>query len=51
MDGAAGDRKDALKETILESLTAILSNDHLIRSSGENRIKALEVTEGMLTIR
>ena len=46
MAGASGDRNESLKETILESLTAILSPDHVTRSNGEDQIKALEVTEG-----
>ncbi|XP_076468794.1 importin-9-like [Babylonia areolata] len=45
MAGASGDRNESLKETILESLTAILSPDHVTRSNGEDQIKALEVTE------
>ena len=40
------DRNRSLKEIIYESLTAILSPDLLVRSSGEDQIKALEVTEG-----
>ena len=46
MAGASGDRNESLKETIFESLTAILSPDHVTRSNGEDQIKALEVTEG-----
>lgn len=46
MAGAGGDRNQSLKETIYESLTAILSADHVTRSNGEDQIKALEVTEG-----
>lgn len=34
-----------MKEIIYESLTAILSPDLLVRSGGEDQIKALEVTE------
>ncbi|KAK7490568.1 hypothetical protein BaRGS_00018171 [Batillaria attramentaria] len=45
MAGAGGDRNQSLKETIYESLTAILSADHVTRSNGEDQIKALEVTE------
>ncbi|KAK7102594.1 importin-9-like [Littorina saxatilis] len=45
MAGASGDRNESLKETVLESLTAILSPDHVTRSNGEDQIKALEVTE------
>lgn len=50
MAGASGDRNESLKETIQESLTAILSPDHVTRSNGEDQIKALEVTEGMLIL-
>ena len=50
MAGASGDRNESLKETILESLTAILSPDHVTRSNGEDQIKALEVTEGMFVV-
>lgn len=46
MAGAEGDRNRSLKEIIYESLNAILSSDLLTRSSGEDQIKALEVTEG-----
>ncbi|BFZ10398.1 hypothetical protein BsWGS_13436 [Bradybaena similaris] len=45
MAGAEGDRNRSLKEIIYESLNAILSPDLLTRSSGEDQIKALEVTE------
>ncbi|KAK3762793.1 hypothetical protein RRG08_040490 [Elysia crispata] len=45
MAGADVDRNRSLKETIYESLTAILSPDLLVRSGGEDQIKALEVTE------
>ncbi|PVD24404.1 hypothetical protein C0Q70_14886 [Pomacea canaliculata] len=45
MAGASGDRNQSLKETIYESLSAILSPDHATRSNGEDQIKALEVTE------
>lgn len=48
MAGASGDRNQSLKETIYESLSAILSPDHATRSNGEDQIKALEVTEGIL---
>jgi hypothetical protein len=47
MAGAGGDRKESLKETVLASLTAILSPDQVTRSNGEEQIKALEVTEGI----
>ncbi|XP_041347809.1 importin-9-like [Gigantopelta aegis] len=40
-----GDRNRSLKEVLLESLTAILSPEHAIRTAGENQIKVLEVTE------
>ncbi|RUS86218.1 hypothetical protein EGW08_006013, partial [Elysia chlorotica] len=43
--GADVDRNRSLKEIIYESLTAILSPDLLVRSGGEDQIKALEVTE------
>lgn len=49
MAGAEGDRNRSLKEIIYESLNAILSPDLLTRSSGEDQIKALEVTEGKYT--
>ena len=41
-----GDRNRSLKEVLLESLTAILSPEHAVRTAGENQIKVLEVTEG-----
>ncbi|GFO07409.1 importin-9 [Plakobranchus ocellatus] len=45
MAGADVDRNRSLKEIIYESLNAILSPDLLVRSGGEDQIKALEVTE------
>ena len=50
MAGADVDRNRSLKETIYESLTAILSPDLLVRSGGEDQIKALEVTEGIIRL-
>lgn len=35
-----------LKETLLDSLSAVLSADQVTRKSGEEQVKALEVTEG-----
>ena len=46
---AAGEgqhRNRSLKEALFESLTAILSPLQDVRTSGEEQIKALEVTEG-----
>ena len=36
----------ALRETLIECLTHILSPEQHIRSEAENRLKLLEVTEG-----
>ena len=36
----------ALRETLIESLTHILSPEQHVRSQAENRLKLLEVTEG-----
>lgn len=46
MAGAAVERNRSLKEALFESLTAILSPIQDVRTSGEEQIKALEVTEG-----
>lgn len=43
---AGADRNLSLKEALVESLSSILSPDHDLRVSGEEQIKALEVTEG-----
>lgn len=42
----AGDHSRSLKEALVESLNAILSPIHNVRVSGEEQVKALEVTEG-----
>lgn len=42
----AGDRSRSLKEALIESLNAVLSPIHNVRVSGEEQVKALEVTEG-----
>lgn len=42
----AGDHSRSLKEALVESLNAILSPIHNVRISGEEQVKALEVTEG-----
>ena len=42
----ASERNQSLKETLLESLTAILSADQNVRRLGEDQLKVLEVTEG-----
>jgi len=47
----ASERSQSLKETLIESLTAILSPDQNIRRMGEDQLKVLEVTEGELTHR
>lgn len=41
-----GDRTHSLKEAVFESLVAILSPMQDVIKSGEDQIKALEVTEG-----
>ncbi|XP_052680706.1 importin-9-like [Crassostrea angulata] len=41
----AGDHSRSLKEALVESLNAILSPIHNVRISGEEQVKALEVTE------
>lgn len=41
------EHNQTLKEALIESLTAILSPDHKTRISGEEQVKALEVTEGI----
>jgi hypothetical protein len=41
-----GDHSRSLKEALLESLNAVLSPIHNVRVSGEEQVKALEVTEG-----
>lgn len=43
----ANERSQSLKETLLESLRAILSPDQSVRQIGEDQLKVLEVTEGM----
>jgi len=43
---AGSDRSLSLKEALIESLGSILSPDHDLRVSGEEQVKALEVTEG-----
>ena len=43
---AGSDRSMSLKEALIESLGSILSPDHDLRVSGEEQVKALEVTEG-----
>ena len=40
----------ALRETLIECLTHILSPEQHIRSNAEDRLKLLEVTEGKVTI-
>lgn len=42
----AGDHSRSLKEALVESLNAILLPIHNVRISGEEQVKALEVTEG-----
>ena len=46
MAGGDVDRSRSLKEALFESLTAILSPIQDVRASGEEQVKALEVTEG-----
>lgn len=41
------DHNQSLKEALIDSLNAILSPDHGTRISGEEQVKALEVTEGI----
>jgi len=36
-----------IKEALYEALSAVLSVDQQIRNTGEEQMKALEVTEGM----
>jgi len=43
-----GDRSRSLKEALYESLIAILSPEQAVRAAGEEQVKALEVTEGVL---
>lgn len=43
---AGADRNLSLKEALVESLGSVLSPDHDLRVSGEEQVKALEVTEG-----
>jgi hypothetical protein len=40
----------ALRETLIECLTHTLSPQQHVRSSAEDRLKLLEVTEGKITI-
>jgi hypothetical protein len=40
----------ALRETLIECLTHILSPEHHVRSKAEESLKLLEVTEGKVTI-
>ena len=42
------ERSRTLKESLFESLTAILSPMQDVRAAGEEQIKVLEVTEGMV---
>ena len=42
------DHNRTLKEALIESLSAILSPDQKTRSNGEDQVKALEVTEGII---
>ena len=42
----AGNLNVSLKEALIESLSSILSPLQNVRASGEEQIKALEVTEG-----
>ncbi|XP_071133365.1 importin-9-like [Mytilus edulis] len=42
---AGADRNLSLKEALVESLGSVLSPDHDLRVSGEEQVKALEVTE------
>ena len=46
MAGGDAERSRSLKEALFESLTAILSPVQDVRASGEEQVKALEVTEG-----
>lgn len=43
------DRGPALKQALVENLTAILSPDHDQRIGGEKNLKFLEATEGSLS--
>ena len=43
---APNEHSQSLKGALIESLTHVLSPDQKIRLSGENQVKALEVTEG-----
>jgi len=43
----AGEHSRSLKEALVESLNSILSPLQNVRASGEEQIKALEVTEGI----
>ena len=38
-----------IKEALLEALSAVLSVDQDVRNTGEEQMKALEVTEGILS--
>ena len=44
------DRNRSLKEALLESLAAVLSPEQSTRQSGEEQVKALEVTEGIAVL-
>ena len=46
----AGDHSRSLKEALVESLNAVLSPIHNVRISGEEQVKALEVTEGNIML-
>lgn len=46
MAAANEERSRALKQALIESLTAILSPDQGTRRVGEEQLKVLEVTEG-----
>lgn len=45
---AMAERNRSLKEVLLESLSSVLSPNHDIRIAGEEQVKALEVTEGII---
>lgn len=40
------EENSSVKEALLDGLSSILSPDHSIRIGGEERVKALEVTDG-----
>ncbi len=46
MAGEEEQRNRSMKEALFQSLSAILSPSQEVRASGEEQIKALEVTEG-----